>query len=149
MWSGASVAHMAPVQEDLGSILKQTQMALKSPFFQTTDLKTISLICNIVMSSWNKWYYYIIIFKILIITPYLILVSKIYYCLTLWYLDVQSFVKFCLQIVYVYFDLLEIIRNQVHCVIQLSRQSCVKICVIQLFWLGLFCNIRIVYLKQG
>ena len=57
MWSGASVAHMTPVQEDLGSILTQTQMALldlPSPFFQTTDLKTISLICNIVMSSWNK-----------------------------------------------------------------------------------------------
>jgi hypothetical protein len=79
MWSGASVAHMAPEQEDLGLILTQTQMALKdlsSPFFQTTDLKTISLICYIVMSSWNKWYYYIIIFKILIITLCLILVSK-------------------------------------------------------------------------
>ena len=44
----------APVQEDLGSILIQTQMALldlSSPFFQTTDLKMISLFCNIVMSS--------------------------------------------------------------------------------------------------
>jgi hypothetical protein len=44
----------APVQEDLGSILIQTQMALlhlSSPFFQTTDLKMILLICNIVMSS--------------------------------------------------------------------------------------------------
>jgi hypothetical protein len=54
MWSGASVAHTAPVPKDLGSILTQTQMALldlPSPFFQTTDLKTISLICNIVMSS--------------------------------------------------------------------------------------------------
>jgi hypothetical protein len=54
MWSGASVAHTAPVLEDLGSILTQTQMALldlPSPFLQTTDLKTISLICNIVMSS--------------------------------------------------------------------------------------------------
>jgi hypothetical protein len=57
MWSGASVAHTAQVQEDLGSILTQTQMALKelsSPFFQTTDLKMISLICYIVMSSRNK-----------------------------------------------------------------------------------------------
>jgi hypothetical protein len=42
------------VQEDLGLILAQTQMALlefSSPFFQTLDLKMISLICNIVMSS--------------------------------------------------------------------------------------------------
>ncbi len=42
MWSGASVAHTPPVQEDLGPILTQTQMALldlSSPFFQTTDLK--------------------------------------------------------------------------------------------------------------
>ncbi len=54
MWSGASVAYTAPMPEDLGSILTQTQMALldlPSPFFQTTDLKMISLICNIVMSS--------------------------------------------------------------------------------------------------
>ena len=54
LWSGALVAHTALVQEDLGLILTQTQMALldlSSPFFQTTDLKTISLICNIVMSS--------------------------------------------------------------------------------------------------
>jgi hypothetical protein len=38
MWSSA---HMAAMQEDLGSILTQTQMALldlPSPFFQTTDL---------------------------------------------------------------------------------------------------------------
>jgi hypothetical protein len=57
MWCGASVAHTAPVQEALGLILTQTQMALSdvsSPFFQTTDLRTISLICNIVMSSKNK-----------------------------------------------------------------------------------------------
>jgi hypothetical protein len=27
---------------------------LSSPFFQTTDLKTILFICNIVMFSWNK-----------------------------------------------------------------------------------------------
>jgi hypothetical protein len=54
MWSGALVAHAVPVQEDLGSILTQTQIALmdlSSPFFQTTDLKTISLICIIVMSG--------------------------------------------------------------------------------------------------
>jgi len=54
MWSGTLVAHMTPVQEDLGPILTQTQMTLlhlSSPFFQTTDLKTISLIFNIVMSS--------------------------------------------------------------------------------------------------
>jgi hypothetical protein len=57
MWCGASVAHTAPVQEALGLILTQTPMALSdvsSPFFQTTDLRTISLICNIVMSSKNK-----------------------------------------------------------------------------------------------
>jgi len=59
MWSGASVAHTTPVREDLGSILTQTQDGisvekLSSPFFQTTDLKTISFICYIVMSSWNK-----------------------------------------------------------------------------------------------
>jgi hypothetical protein len=45
MWSGALVAHMALVHEDLGSILTQTQMALSdlsSPFFQKTDLTTIS-----------------------------------------------------------------------------------------------------------
>ncbi len=43
MWSGASVAH-----------LTQTQMALSDlsyPFFQTTDLKTISLICNIEINN--------------------------------------------------------------------------------------------------
>ncbi len=48
------------VQEDLGLILAQTQMALlefSSPFFQTLDLKMISLICNIVISSWNKLCY--------------------------------------------------------------------------------------------
>ncbi len=59
MWSGASVAHTTPVREDLDSILKQTQDGilmekLSSLFFQTTDLKTISFICDIVMSSWNK-----------------------------------------------------------------------------------------------
>ncbi len=70
MWSGASVAHttpescVLPMREDLGSILTQTQNGivmekLSSPFFQTTDLKTISFICYIVMSSWNK----IILFK--------------------------------------------------------------------------------------
>jgi hypothetical protein len=39
MWSGALVAHKTAMQEDLGSILTQTQMALmdlSSPFFQTT-----------------------------------------------------------------------------------------------------------------
>ncbi len=44
MWSGASVAHTAPVQEDLGSILTQTQMALlhlSAPIFQTTDFKKV------------------------------------------------------------------------------------------------------------
>jgi hypothetical protein len=54
MWNGESGAHTAPVQEDLGLILTQTQMALldlSSPFFKTTDLKTISLIYNMVMSS--------------------------------------------------------------------------------------------------
>jgi hypothetical protein len=47
LWSGASVANTALVQEDLGSILTQTQIALldlSSPFFQTTDFKTISFI---------------------------------------------------------------------------------------------------------
>jgi hypothetical protein len=51
---GAFVAHMALLQGDLGSILTQTQMLLSdlsSPFLQTTDLKTITLICNTVMSS--------------------------------------------------------------------------------------------------
>jgi hypothetical protein len=33
MWSGASVAHKAPVQEDLGLILTLTQMALLDLFF--------------------------------------------------------------------------------------------------------------------
>jgi hypothetical protein len=50
MWSGASVAHKTQVREDLGSFLTQTQMALldlSSPFSQTTDLKTNSLICNL------------------------------------------------------------------------------------------------------
>jgi hypothetical protein len=52
-------AHTTPVQEYLGSILTQTQNGiltekLSSPFFQTTVFKTISFICNIVMSSWNK-----------------------------------------------------------------------------------------------
>jgi len=50
MWSGASVAHTTPVREDLGSILNLTHMALmdlSSPFFQTTDLKTNSLTCNL------------------------------------------------------------------------------------------------------
>ena len=47
MWSGASVAHTTPVQEDLGLILTQTQIALSdlsSRFFLT---KTIPLSCNI------------------------------------------------------------------------------------------------------
>jgi hypothetical protein len=51
MWSGALVAHMAPVQEDLGLILTQTQMALSdlsSRFFLTTDLKMISLLNEVV-----------------------------------------------------------------------------------------------------
>ncbi len=47
------------MREDLGSILTQTQDGilmekLSSPFLQTTDLKTITFICYIVMSSWNK-----------------------------------------------------------------------------------------------
>jgi hypothetical protein len=46
IWSGASVAHKAPVQDYLGSILTQTQMA-----FQTTDLKKIPLVCDIAISS--------------------------------------------------------------------------------------------------
>ncbi len=59
MWSGASVAHTTPVRKDLGSILTQTQDGiliekLSSPFFQTTYLKTISFICDIVILSWNK-----------------------------------------------------------------------------------------------
>jgi hypothetical protein len=56
---GCGVAHMVaqttPVQEDLGSILHPNQgwhfRKLSSPFLQTTDLKTISFICYIVMSS--------------------------------------------------------------------------------------------------
>ncbi len=56
MWSGALVAHTTPVQEDLDSILTQTRDGiltekLLSLSFQTTDLKTISFICNIVMSN--------------------------------------------------------------------------------------------------
>ncbi len=59
--NSTSVAHTAPVQENLGSILTQTQMALfdlSFSFFQTTDWNMISLICNIVMSSWKKYYLY-------------------------------------------------------------------------------------------
>ena len=66
MWSGAFVAHTAPEQENLGLILTQALKALldlSSPFFQTKDLKTIELICNIGVSSWNK-YYHIIIYMI-------------------------------------------------------------------------------------
>jgi hypothetical protein len=59
--NGSTNGHSA-----VGSILSQTQMALSdlsSPFFQTKDLKTIELICNIGVSSWNK-YYHIIIYMI-------------------------------------------------------------------------------------
>jgi hypothetical protein len=53
------VAHTTPVQEDLGLFLHpKTQdgifWKLSSRFIQTTDLQTISFICNIVMGSCNK-----------------------------------------------------------------------------------------------
>jgi hypothetical protein len=50
MWSGASVAHTPSVREDLGSIPHPNPgrhfRKLSSPFFQTTDLKTIKL-CDV------------------------------------------------------------------------------------------------------
>ncbi len=53
-----TVAHTTLAWEDLGSILHPSPgwhfRKLLSPFFQTTDLKTISFICNIVMSSWSN-----------------------------------------------------------------------------------------------
>jgi hypothetical protein len=50
MWSGASVAHMLLVLEDLGLITTQDGIFRKllSPFFQTTDVKTIKL-CDVML----------------------------------------------------------------------------------------------------
>jgi hypothetical protein len=60
MWSGASVAHTTPVQEDLGSILHTTILRryfwkLSSPFFQTTDLKMIHKLVNCDGDWWDVW----------------------------------------------------------------------------------------------
>ncbi len=44
MWSGVSVAHTPPVQEDLGLILTQIQMALSdlsSPFFWIKHVRNV------------------------------------------------------------------------------------------------------------
>ena len=54
MWSGASVVHKTLMLEDLGLILTQTQDGilmekLSSPVFQTTDLKNILFVYNIVI----------------------------------------------------------------------------------------------------
>ena len=59
MWSGAhGSTHDSGARGPGFDLTPKPRMAffrkLSSPFFQTTDLKMISFICNIVMSSCNK-----------------------------------------------------------------------------------------------